>query len=623
MYHFFQNFSMTIIRIYKFFKISILLTNKYYGGSNMKWKLLSLLLIFNNSIFLGSSKNKILEIKNCNISPFRMCDYQNNIGNYFLGNSIYELSTNCFALNQSLILNKPESNHLTIVLEFEQNLSQINIDEIEINCVLSDLNLSDDLFKMNNIYQSIEEFTNDKSPFYDYSIHHNQVYIQYNITSLSRNIFVLNGSDLESYFYLKINSKAHLKLLRFMMNDYYLSCDEYYRNYQFKNHSVGDYINSSKVYYHNDSFHLVSEIENPLTLKEIVSQIKSYDYQDQKQIDLEVKDLGYQDAISNHQIGTYYVDLSAKNSYGEKSILHLILTLKDLTPPVISGKTGDIIRIPLSECGEINNVVYLDNYVKICDNIDQNLHLDSSYNYFIFHSLGKQKTILSATDLSGNMTKQDLIIEVYDDIPPTIEGKTKLIVYPYQYQNSKDILDNYFKINDNVELTKTEIIDDTYSSNISKNGKYQFTIKATDSNNNVSKQIVEVIIDQLSNPVFFINEVDLKLKSTNKYLSAEEMINLLVSENKIKQKKYQIVEYCEDTYNLNYQTSGEYQITIACYDQDYKKEYIKVLLTIEEDSKKDDSSFIVRIINFFKKIFRAISQFFSRIKKFFLSLFHR
>ena len=44
---------------------------------------------------------------------------------------------------------------------------------------------------------------------------------------------------------------------------------------------------------------------------------------------------------------------------------------------------------------------------------------------------------------------------------------------------------------------------------------------------------------------------------------------------------------------------------------------------LEEDSKKDDSSFIVRIINFFKKIFRAISQFFSRIKKFFLSLFHR
>ncbi len=591
----------------------------------MKWKLLSFLLVFNNSILLGSNQNenRSLDTQNCIITPFRMCDYQSNIENYFLGNSIYESSTNCFTLNQSLILNKPESNHLTIVLEFEQDLSKINIDEIEINLALSDLNLSDNLLKKNSKYQTIEEFTNDKSLFYDYSIHHNQVYIQYNITSLSRNIFILNGSDLDNYFYLKINSITHLKLLRFMMNDYYLPCDEYYKNYQFKNHLVGDYINSSKVYYHNDYFHLESEIESPLTLQEIISQIKSYDYQDQKQIDFKVEDLGYQDAINSHQIGTYYVDLSAENSHSEVSVLHLILTLKDLTPPVISGKTSDIIRVPMSKCGEINSLVYLDNYVKISDNIDQNLHLDSSYNYFIFHSLGRQKTILSATDLSGNTTIQDLIIEVYDDIPPEIEGKSKLIVYPYQYQNSKDILDKYFKISDNVELIKTEIVNDTYTSNISKNGNYQFTIKATDSNNNISKQIVEVIVDQLSSPVFFIDEVNLKLKLTNKYLSAEEMINLLISENKIKPKKYQIVEYCENTYNLNYQTPGEYQITIACYDQDYKKEYIKVLLTIEKDNKKDDSSFFGRIINFFKKLFEAISQFFSRIKKFFLSLFHR
>ena len=104
----------------------------------MKWKIFSLLLIFNNSILLERSQNKNMTLNNQNriISTFRMCDYQNNIENYFLGNSIYELNTNCFALNQSLILNKPESNHLTITLEFEQDLNQINIDEIEISCVL-------------------------------------------------------------------------------------------------------------------------------------------------------------------------------------------------------------------------------------------------------------------------------------------------------------------------------------------------------------------------------------------------------------------------------------------------------------------------------------------------------
>ncbi len=591
----------------------------------MKWKIFSLLLIFNNSILLERSQNKNMTLNNQNriISTFRMCDYQNNIENYFLGNSIYELNTNCFALNQSLILNKPESNHLTITLEFEQDLNQINIDEIEISCVLSDINQNDNIFNKNSKYHSIDELIKDKSLYYDYSIYHNQIYIQYNITTLPRNIFILNGSDFENYFYIKVNSKTHLKLLRFMMNDYYSSCDEYYKYYQFKNHSVGDYINSSKIYYHDDYFKLESDIEKPLSLQEITSQIKSYDYTDQKQIDFKIIDSGYQDAINNHQIGTYYVDLFAENSINEKSILHLILTLKDLTPPIISGKTSNIIRIPLSECSEINNIIYLDNYVQIKDNIDQNLHLDSPYNYFIFHSLGKQKTILSATDLSGNTSKQDIIIEVYDDIPPIIEGKSKLIVYPYQYQNSQDIVDKYFKISDNVELIKTEIIEDTYSNNISKTGNYQFTIKATDSNNNVSNQIVEVVVDPLSNPVFFINEVNLNLKSTNKYLSAEEMINILVSENKIKQKKYQIVEYCENTYILNYQNPGEYQITIACYNQDYNKEYIKVFLTIEKDNKKDDSSFIGKVTTFFKRLVSIINHFFSTIKRFFLNFFHR
>ena len=539
---------------------------------------------------------------------FQMWKYQDETENYFLGNSIFNLGDSTFALNNSICLNNdPTTNSLMIVLEFDTDLSPIDFNILKISTTIEDPSDPTNTITKNVNYDSLYDLSMDQLYGEDYYAADNTMFIK--IETKGFNQYILNGVDKEKFFYVDIDTDTPIKITRFLM-DTTKDCDGYYKSYKFKPHLVGDYIHSSKVYYSNDSYSFKSNISNPFTLEDLLSKIKAFDYGDNTQVTLNYEDFGYLDAIRNKKLGTYKVNIIAKDSNKNTSVLELSITLVDIIKPTINSIDGvQKIRIPVSECGDLGSSIDLNKYVSISDDYDTNLKLSKNTNSIIYNGLTSKSVSLQTSDSSGNTTTETFLVEFYDDIAPTISGETSLVVYPYEYKSAEDIVNKLFEISDNHLIKNSGIKNDTFTENYKNIGDYSFIIYAEDYEGNLTESTINVEVKDTEGPVFFINEVYLSLDTNNAYLSAPEMINLLIKNNQIKQKDYKIIEYVNETYNDNYQNPGEYDIVIACYDQDYHKELINVKLSITK-AKAQNTSFFGKIGGFFANIFSKIGDFF-------------
>ena len=213
-------------------------------------------------------------------------------------------------------------------------------------------------------------------------------------------------------------------------------------------------------------------------------------------------------------------------------------------------------------------------------------------------------------------------MEFYDDIKPTIEMEnTNLTIYPFEYKSAQDIVNKLVTFSDNIKVTQTGIKDDNYTANYKKEGKYSFIVYACDEEGNYTEQKVNVSVEDNQGPVFIINEYFLSSYTTDEYLSAQNMLNLLINSNQMTYKKYKVVEYANEVYNENFQKAGEYDVLIACYDEDYNKELILVKLTITE--AKNNTNFFTQVKNFFTDIFENIKEFFEKAYNTVVSWFKR
>lgn len=544
---------------------------------------------------------------------FQMCNYQEETENYFLGNSVFELKPNTFALHNSICLNTTVSKRLTIVLEFEESIFP-TATGITLSATLTDA--EDPTLKKTwtNTYDSDMGVSFDQLQDCDYYLYDNILYLEYDLSKFTDR-FVVNGIDREEYFYVQIESETDHKLVRFMMNDH-SGCDTYYKDYVFKPHTVGPYVNSSKVFYGGETYSFRSNISNPYPLDEIVGSIKAFDYGDNAQVEISYSDRSYADAVANKILGDCYIDLFAEDSFGNRSSLTLKISLVDITKPIINIRNGGSrIRIPVSQCGEIGSAVDLNEYVVITDDYDEDLRLLQENQSIAFFGLGSKTVTLRAKDSSNNLAEQTFTVEFYDDVLPTIEGEfDEIDVYPYQYKSANDIMNRFFTISDNHLLSEKGIKDDGFTSNFGKVGTYTFTIYAVDFSGNTSEKIITVNVKDSEGPVFFIDEVYLTLESNASYLSAKEMVQQLMESKQIKFKNYSIVEYANTLYNENYQKPGNYDVVIACYDENFNKEYINVNLTIRKNSNSS-SGLLANIGHCFVKVIRSIKDFFIWIGK--------
>lgn len=584
----------------------------------MKTKILCLFVL--SSSFLQMSPSQIettsraVSVEN----SFPIYNYQDNAKNYFLGNSVYEIKRNMFTINQSLCLKKTKTNRVTMVLEFDKEITDEGLSSFEINMSISDPVNDNNSLNQCFKYSNIMDLSLEQLDYYDFWTNDNCLFLNFYCGEMEDK-FIINGTDSENPLYVKIDSTVDYKLTRFLMDDHKLLDDNYF-HYEYTPPEIGDYVNFSKIRYNNDSYTLNSNISKPFTIEEIKQNIKAYDYGDNQEISINVQDHGYQEGIDNFTLGSYNLDLVATDSKNNQSILNLIVNLVDIDAPNISLKSGDKIKIPVSICEEIGCEIDLNQYVNILDNYDQNMRLDNGYNTVKYEEIGTKTLTLKATDSSKNNSQCQVQVEFYDDIKPSILGDSTISILPYQYKDAKSILDQKYNITDNYKLSEIGIKDDTFSSNFSKAGTYNFTIYAIDAYSNLSEKTITVIVEDASGPVFFIDEISLNLYTNSQYLSAREMVNMLISQNKIEKKNYKIVEYTDNTYSENYQNPGKYQVTIACYDENLNRDFIQINLNVKKEKAKK-KNFFARIGDFFRKIGQAIKNFFDFIKNKIMNLF--
>jgi hypothetical protein len=555
-----------------------------------------------------------------------MCNHQKSGVNLLLEDSIYNVNKNKISLKDSYLLNNWENEYhtLTIVLYFNHNFAESNLKRIRLRLLLVDYLDSSKTFSLNfdEDLSGDNEFLREQHE--DYSILLSGDHIAISVaTYMLGEKFILQGG-LESGFLFELGSDdiPDFKIDKSMLlvdNDH--AWDVVYK-YPYLAPEYTRY-GSSEVYLDGDVYDLTSDIDNPLTLDEIISKVTAYDYGDRSQISTTYVDNGYQNALVNKAIGTYPIIFSATDSSNHTTTLTINIHLSDIKAPTLKIKDefkdeNGYLALGVSKCGPKGSVIDLSSYFELSDNYDSNpLFIETPK--ITYSSLGQQVLTVKFVDSSNNSNSEDITVRIFDDICPTIKGKDIWDLSLGEYASSNELL-KFYSLSDNVEVTSSSITDDTFTGHATELGTYYFTINAKDAEGNLTTKVVTVNVSDEEGPVFFINEISLTLQDDEGYKNASTMLQYLI-DNKYLSPTYQNAEYVTFEYDENYYKPGKYKVIIKCLNQYGNKEYISLNLTINE-SIKSNTETVIKEPNFFVKIGTWSVSFFVAIGNIFISIWN-
>lgn len=535
----------------------------------------------------------------------QMWQVQDTTKNLLMGNSIYNYYTAEARLFQSIRLKKAKSNYFTLCIEFSEDIAEHTFEQGELH-----FNIVDDdggvFLSVNTRLSTLEEINQDimSNKLYFKAIG-NKAFFQINTTTAPEYIIFRGGEyGIANSFNFKMDvNDLEGKVVRSMLYDGKI--EDY--SYEPSQYGIGKY--STQIYNNGSSFSYVIDYDNLLTLDDILSNITAFDYYGKKELEKVVEEDTYTNAIHENKLGEFSAKISATSDDNIKSYLNLNLQIVDTTAPVISGETNIVISyLDMPSNGAIN----LNDYVFGLDNHDGKLSLDESCTTYYPTFFTKNVVNISSTDSSGNKAEAKVNITIVDDVYPTIEGPDTIEVYQYEYNSAQDLLQNYtISDGDGSGIKRQTVKNDNYTYNKDKPGSYTVTLVAIDNSGNETTKDITVIVKNTIGPVFFINANSLEITNSS-LLSAEQVINKLMLNGSIAEKKYQNVEYITKNYIENYNKIGQYETEIVCYDYQGNRDYYLVTLKVTKDKES----------NFFSKTWKSIKNFFINIGLFFKDLWN-
>ena len=577
----------------------------------MKKIILSLLAL--TSLISISSKPKQTYAATSNVpysnNAYQICDIQSSLTNLFLGDSIYNSSTGSICLKNSIQINKPSSNYLTLYLQFKENIESMNISAIGSFYL--------NLFGENNQrYLSFgEHFTTfrelksnlERDENVSVFVSQNKLAIQIDTKSYT-NKLLLGGDELSNQLdHFQIDAKNNkLTIERFML------APTDYSNLQYSSPSVGLGANSEKVYTNNDTISYTVNYDNRLSLEQIKQDIIAYDYYDNKQITPSVELDEYTPALTNNKLGTFSVKLKATDASNNSSTITITFQIIDTTKPTYNGERN--LTIHYTDLPS-NKLLDLTNYIYAEDNHDGRINLEDSYKTYSPKMFSTETINVTFKDSSGNSINETINITITDNVKPSISGEDSLSIYQYQYSHVNDLISLYTISDDGSGIQRTYI--DSNISDFSKAGVYDITLYAIDNSSNSSSKNIKLTIKDGVGPVFFVNISSLTLTNETS-LTAEEIIDTLIDNGSIKNVKYKEAQFITKTYQENYSKEGSYDTQIVCYDEEGNNDYYLVKINVTKPKKSNFfTNFYSSMITFFKNLFNQIKEFFQQIINFF------
>ena len=260
------------------------------------------------------------------------------------------------------------------------------------------------------------------------------------------------------------------------------------------------------------------------------------------------------------------------------------ITFDNLPPVIASDKIDSTI---IANVGIPFSVTSLKDKITAYDEVDGIVEVNIKEDTYSanYNTLGTYKVIFSATDNSGNNATLTLNIKVIDSIKPNIIGSTSINNYmsnPLTIEQIKSTLtveDNY-----DTNLNNTITVEsDNYSSNISKEGKFQISFIAKDNSNNVSPKFT-ITITNIDDIAPIINGELSYSTSIKNLIDISTILNQLTVTDNVDTNP--LIELKEDTYTSNYHKVGLYHISFVAKDKNNNISPTFIVNIITEDLDK-------------------------------------
>lgn len=366
-------------------------------------------------------------------------------------------------------------------------------------------------------------------------------------------------------------------------------------NYQF------DHIERYEILFYDNNNNLIGNVSDS---KEIYSDygIKKIVFttpNNASRLVVDIDCLNKLDAIDPESVDSYFT-LSEGNKLEPHSNFHINYDgpMKDLKP-VINGEFGlyiTDINNPISVQEIKSSLVAIDDVDG--DVTDSIIVFEDTYTNNI-NILGTYYVTFRAFDSSNNFSDFTVYITVIDTTSPNISGPNKYDAYISKVldlnliSNSLQAIDNYDGI------VSVKLIEDNYSENYNKVGRYTLVYEAVDSSNNRSEYIVVVdvyddIAPIIDGPINHIKSNDLYVDLNNfvsEYTAFDETDGDITSKIKV----------LSDNYSQNQYEVGIWEVILEVEDNNKNKTsltiYIEVIDKIGPIFFVDTSKIIIDLTN--------------------------
>lgn len=365
----------------------------------------------------------------------------------------------------------------------------------------------------------------------------------------------------------------------------------------------------------------VTNVDAPMSELEIRSHITAWDNEDG---DITHKIVLENDNYTNNKftVGEWTIEYSVSDSAGNTAYLTVYVLVRDVTAPVITGQNHYV-----QSMSTLLDVTDILDSLTATDNYDEavTIQLEQDNYTFNYNKPGSYTVIFKSTDTSGNVGRYTVTIDVIDDIPPVINGPTKIVKPQTEILTLSDILKDV-TANDNwdgVITDRIEVIEDNYTGNGDIVGTYTITLQVSDNaGNTVQKTITIEVLDNIP-PVFFVDNFFITVDQSQ-VLSRQDIIDLLTRTGQLTVTSQTTVTTVLDEYTGNENVPGMYAMTFRATSTDGSEKEISlvvsVLNTYDDDPiqlEPEETTFWDSIVNFFKWIWSWIVSVWNKMVNFF------
>lgn len=326
-----------------------------------------------------------------------------------------------------------------------------------------------------------------------------------------------------------------------------------------------------------------TNIDNPLPLSIIISNITAYDNRDGNITDkIEVSYSEYENNIN--KLGTYPTILSVEDSASNKTSITFYIEIIDTTSPTITG-TQNYISYLSSQL----TIEEIKNNLIATDNVDTNL-TSQIYACEDTYSINKSKPgtydiYFCVYDSSSNLSSPyKTSIQVKDDIPPIIEGLDHYISYLSNPLSIQVIMQSLAACDNEQDITNSIFItNDNYSNYLNTLGEKSITVQAIDNSNNLSEpfKITIELKDDIKPQIFGLDTYISNLSSPLSLTYLKQQLTVLdnfdgnISNN---------LEIISDTYTSNINKLGTYYLYFQAKDYSNNiSETFKISISTKDD----------------------------------------